>query len=32
MRFGVVDLVFNVFKIEFRSETDCTVPCMEQSL
>ena len=21
MRFGVVDLVFNVFKIEFRSET-----------
>ncbi|KAK2571164.1 Nardilysin [Acropora cervicornis] len=32
VRFGVVDLVFNVFKIEFRSETDCTVPCMEQSL
>ena len=32
MRFGVVDLVFSVFKIKFRSDTDCNVPFMEQSL
>ena len=32
MSFGVVDLVFNVFKIECSSDTDCNVPFTEQCL